>query len=140
MSGMNLVQTATGGVVMVDASSSSVGAFSLAMGWNVARGATNTVAVGTLPANARITGVSFQVPIVSNAGTTATVSVGLQGGSTTAFAVAQDVKTAVGLFPSQATANWVVTPAPQIVTCTYTETGSASSAGTLTCALHYFVN
>ena len=140
MSGMNLVQTAAGGVVMVDASSSSVAAVSLMLSWNVARGATSTVLVGTLPANARIISISVQVPVVSNAATTATVSVGLQSGSITAFTGAQDVKTAAGLFVQQATSAWAVVPAPQFITSTYTETGAASSAGIVTCSIHYCVN
>jgi hypothetical protein len=70
-------------------------------------------------------------PIVSNAVTTATVSVGLSGGSATYFSTAQDVKSAaIGNFSQAATANWVpVCFTSQNVTCTYTETGGASSAG-----------
>lgn len=137
--GMNLVQTGAGGLSYIDGASSAVGSASMVLPWNVARGATNTVIVGTLPANARITNIHVQVPVVSNAATTATVSVGLSGGSATAFTAAQDVKTAVGNFSQAATAGWAVLAASQVLNCTYTETGAASTAGTITVSVHYCV-
>lgn len=140
MSGLNLVQTAAGGVTLVDASSSSVGAVMMALSWNIARGATNTVIVGTLPANARILRIDVQVPVVSNAATTANVSVGISGGSATAFSTAQDVKAAIGNFSQAATAGWAITAASQVLTCTYTETGTASTTGTITASVVYCVN
>lgn len=138
--GYDLKQTATGGIAYVDEASSAVGAVMQCLSWNVARGATNTVNVGTLPANARIVAIHVQNPVVSNAGTTATVSVGLYGGSATAFSAAQDVKTAIGNFSLAATAGWAVTPASQSISCTYTETGTASSAGTHTVSIQYCCN
>lgn len=135
-----LQQTGTGGIRMLDEASSSKGALIMALSWDVARGATNTVVVGTLPANARIISINVQVPVVSNAVTTATVSVGLSGGSNTFFSTAQDVKGAIGNFSQAATANWVVASAKQDVTCTYTETGGASSAGTFSVSVNYCVN
>ena len=128
---LNLVQTAAGGAYLKDEASSAVGSLVMALDWNVARGATNTVVVGTLPANARIVEILVTVPVVSNAATTATVSVGLSGGTTTQFSAAQDVKSAVGNFSQTPTASWAVATTKQGITCTYTETGTASTAGTI---------
>jgi hypothetical protein len=132
-------QTDTGGIRLLDEASSSKGSITMSLFWDVARGATNTVTVGTLPANARITSIFVQVPVVSNAATTATVSVGLSGGSATYFSTAQDVKAAIGNFSQAATANWAVATASQAVTCTYTETGTASTAGKFSVAVNYVV-
>lgn len=137
--GYSLVQTPTGGVMLRDEASSAVGSAVMALNWNVARGATNTVTVGTLPANARIISISVQVPVVSNAATTATVSVGVSGGSATAFSAAQDVKAAIGNFSQAATVGWAVSTAKQDITCTYTETGTASTAGTIYVSVSYCV-
>jgi hypothetical protein len=134
---LDLIQTGGGGVAFVDSPSGGVGSALLGLTWNVARGATNTVQVGILPANARIAAIFVQVPIVSNAATTATVSVGLVGGSATFFSAAQDVKGAVGNFSQAATANWAVSGLSQKVSCTYTETGAASNAGTFTVVVMY---
>lgn len=127
--GKQIVQTGTGGVAVIDDASSSVGTVPMVLSWNVARGATNTVTVGTLPANARIMSIYVGNPIVSNAALTANVSVGLAGGSATYFTAAQDVKSAVGNFSQAATANWVPAATSQSVSCTYTETGAASTTG-----------
>lgn len=129
--GYQINQTATGGVVLKDDASSAVGAAVMALDWTAARGATNTVTVGTLPANARIIDIIITVPVVSNAATTATVSVGLSGGTATQFSAAQDVKTAIGNFRQTPTASWAVATTKQDITCTYTETGTASTAGTI---------
>jgi hypothetical protein len=137
--GKQLIQTPGGGLAAIDDASSAVGSVVAALTWNVARGATNTVTVGTLPANARILGIFVQVPVVSNAATTATVAVGLAGGSNTYFSTAQDVKAAIGNFSQAATANWVPSASSQSVSCTYTETGTASSAGSFTVAVLYAV-
>lgn len=137
--GYSLVQTATGGVMLRDEASSSVGSMVMALGWNVARGATNTVIVGSIPANAQIVSIHVHVPVVSNAATTATVSVGLNGGSATAFSAAQDVKAAVGNFSQAATASWAPTASSQTINCTYTETGTASTTGTISVDVLYRV-
>ncbi len=139
MSSMNLFQSPAGGVGFVDGSSSAVGSALMALTWNVNRGATNTTTVGTLPANARISAIFITVPVVSNAATTATVSVGISGGSATAFTAAQDVKTAIGNFSQTATAGWAQLAASQALSCTYTETGTASTAGTFTVHVIYTV-
>ena len=133
----SLVQTATPGVALLEEQSSAIGAIVQALTWTVARGATNTVTVGTLPANARIVRIDITVPVVSNAATTATVSVGLTGGSATFFSAAQDVKAAIGNFSQAATANWATSASSQKISCTYTETGTASTAGTFYVAVYY---
>lgn len=138
--GFELKQTATGGVQMQDDQSGGSGAVNLSIAGAVARGATNTAIVGTLPANAQIIAIFITVPVVSNAGTTATVSVGLNGGSNTYFSAAQDVKGAVGNFSQAATANWVPSGGSQVVTVTYTETGAASTAGNAYYVIKYVVN
>lgn len=127
--GKQWVQTATGGVAVVDDASSAVGSDVMTLTWNVNRAPTNTATVGVIPANARIMSIFVTNPVVSNAVTTATVSVGLAGGSATFFSAAQDVKSAVGNFSQAATANWVPATTPQSVSCTYTETGGASTTG-----------
>lgn len=134
-----LVQTAGGGIAFIDDASSAVGSAVMSLFWDVTRGATNTATVGTLPANARIVSIHVQVPVVSNAATTATVSVGLSGGSATYFSTAQDVKAAIGNFSQAATAGWAIATASQAVTCTYTETGTASTAGKFSVAVNYVV-
>lgn len=137
--GTELRQTDTGGLQTFDDASGGSAGIVRALAWTVNRAATNTAIVGTLPANARILRIDVQNPVVSNAATTATVSVGLSGGSATFFSAAQDVKTAVGNFSQAATANWVISSAPQIVNCTYTETGTASTTGNQYVAVQYVV-
>jgi hypothetical protein len=137
--GYDLRQTTGGGIAFVDQATSQTGLVVMSMFWDVTRGATNTVTIGSLPANARIVGIHVQVPVVSNAATTSTVSVGLAGGSATFFSTAQDVKGAIGNFSQAATANWVISTSSQVVNCTYTETGAASSAGKFSVSLNYVV-
>jgi hypothetical protein len=137
--GMNLVQTPTGGLAVVDDASSGKGSIVMSMAAQVARGATNTVALGFLPANAQIVSIHIPVSVVSNAATTSTVSVGLVGGSATAFSAAQDVKTAIGNFSQAATASWAPSTTSRALNVTYTETGAASSAGTFAVCVNYIV-
>lgn len=134
-----LIQSATGGVYLKDEASSSVGSLTMSLAWNVTRAPTNTVTVGALPANAQIIAIFVHVPVVSNAVTTATVSVGLTGGSNTLFSAAQDVKAAIGNFSQAATAGWAPSASSQSISCTYTETGGASSAGTFSVDVLYRV-
>jgi hypothetical protein len=135
----DLSQSPNGGVRFIETGSGGVASVVCSLNWNVTRAPTNTVLVGTLPANARICAIFITVPVVSNAVTTATVSVGLNGGSNTFFSAAQDVKSAIGNFSQAATANWAVSTAKQDVSCTYTETGGASSSGTFTVTVLYSV-
>jgi len=138
--GYELKQTDTGGVQFWEDVSGSKAAIVQSLNWAVARGATNTVTVGYLPANARIIGIFVQNAVVSNATSTATVSVGLSGGSATFFSAAQDVKSAIGNFSQAATANWAVSSSSQTLTCTYTETGTASTAGTSYVSVNFVQN
>ena len=138
--GYELKQTDTGGVQFWEDVSGSKAAIVQSLNWAVARGATNTVTVGYLPANARIIGIFVQNAVVSNATSTATVSVGLSGGSATFFSAAQDVKSAIGNFSQAATANWAVSSSAQTLTCTYTETGGASTAGTSYVSVNFVQN
>lgn len=137
--GKQITQTATGGLAIVDDAASSVGCAMMALTWNVARGATNTVTVGSIPANARIIGIWVQNTVVHNAATTATVSVGLSGGTATYFSAAQDIKAAIGNFSQAATVGWTPSANAQTITCTYTETGTASTTGTATVSVVYAV-
>lgn len=134
-----LIQSGSGGVYMKDEASSAVGSMVMTLSANVTRGATNTVTAGAIPANARIIAIFVHVPVVSNAATTATVSVGLTGGSATFFSAAQDVKTAIGNFSQAATANWAPATTSQSVSVTYTETGTASTSGTFSVDVLYCV-
>lgn len=136
---MDLVQSAGGGVYWKDDPSSSVGSAIMALHWNVTRAPTNVVVVGTIPANAKIIDIYVTAPVASNAATTATVSVGLDGGSATAFSAAQDVKAAIGNFRQAITAAWAASTAKQVINCTYTETGTASTLGTITGTVLYTV-
>jgi hypothetical protein len=135
----DLVQTNSPGpgVAFVEEQSSGLGAIVQALTFTVNRGATNTQLVGTLPPNARILRIDVTVAVVSNAATTATVSMGVSGGSNTFFSAAQDVKAAIGNFSQTATANWAISTSKQLITCTYTETGAASNAGTFYVAMYY---
>lgn len=138
--GYELKQSTTGGLQFWDDASGAQAASVMALSWTVTRAPTNTATVGILPQNARIIRIDVTVPIVSNAATTGTVSVGLGGGTATFFSAAQDVKASIGNFSQAATANWVVSGVQQTVTCTYTETGTASTAGTFYVAVYYAVN
>jgi hypothetical protein len=139
MGAFSLVQSGTGGVAFKDEPSSGVMSVVGALHWNVNRAPTNVAIVGTLPANAKLLAIYVHVPVVSNAATTANVSIGLNGGSATFFTAAQDVKTSIGNNVQTITANWAVSTAQQVVNCTYTETGAASTAGTITATMLYVV-
>lgn len=138
--GYEIKQTATGGLQVWEDYSGAQSGVKQSLVWAVAVAPTNTVLVGQLPANAVICRIDVIVPVVSNAATTANVSVGLNGGSNTFFTAAQDVKTAIGTFSQAATANWVKSVTKQAVSCTYTETGTASTAGTVYVAVDFVVN
>lgn len=104
---------------------------------------TDTVAkqLFTLPKNARVLFFSVYGFAASNAGTTATLSLGKQGGTGAEYLSAYDVKTAAsgnGLtFPNaQLLIGYNTTPADLAklstdvtITGTYAETGAASNAG-----------
>jgi hypothetical protein len=96
----------------------------------VARTDTTAKNLFMLPAGSVPLAVSIYSPSVSNATTTATVSVGITG-TATEFVNAQDVKTAAGQLPCSEATNLgasVGTTAVQVIG-TYAETGTASSLG-----------
>jgi hypothetical protein len=97
----------------------------------VARTDTAAKNLFTLPANAQVVDASVWAGTASNAGTTATVSVG-KTGSNTFFVNAQDVKGTSGKIRPTAlanlNANLSASAATQVVGI-YAETGAASNAG-----------
>ncbi len=101
---------------------------------SIARTDTAAKTLFTLPAGAIPIALTLSSPAVSNAGTTATVSVGKSGGSGTEFLNAQDVKGSPGSghqHPAGPAASLFGTPlaAATPVTGIYAETGGASSSG-----------
>lgn len=102
---------------------------------SVARTDTSAKNLFTLPAGCIPTNILLAATAPSNAGTTATLSVGISGGSGTAFLNAVDVKTAGTGGGSQkptgsaSTQFGVPLAAATIVTGIYAETGTASSSG-----------
>lgn len=130
--GMDLKQTGTGGVGLWDGASGGQNQIVQSLSVAVSRGATNTKLVGVLPANANIVGMWVLVPVLSDAATTANVSIGKSGGSNTFFTAAQDVKAATGTFAQAmgTAANWIAATTSTSVSVTYTETGTASTVGT----------
>ena len=97
----------------------------------VARTDTAAKNLFTLPINAQVVDATIYVGTASNAGTTATVSVG-KTGTTTFFVNAQDVKGASGKQRPSALTNAFsqlsASAATQVVGI-YAETGAASSTG-----------
>jgi len=95
---------------------------------------TDTVAKNlfTLPKDFVPSSIEVWGAAVSDAGTTATVSVGKSGGTGAEFLSAFDVKGATGngqQFPSAALLIGTALVADTIVTGTYAETGTASTTG-----------
>ena len=134
----SLVQTGTGGIMLRDGASASVGTLPMVLAWDVNRAATNTKLVGTLPANARILDIKVLVTVVTDSATSSNVSVGLSGGTATYFTAAADVKSAIGNLAQTAKATWAPATTSQDITCTYTETG-ASTVGASSVAITYCV-
>lgn len=97
---------------------------------SVARTDTSAKNLFTLPANADIVGLRMYTATASDAGTTATVSIG-KSGTSTAFLNAQDVKgagTGVITTASKVTLGTIGTTAV-VVQGIYAETGGASTTG-----------
>jgi len=106
----------------------------------VARTMTTATELMTLPAGAVIVGMTL-IGTASNAGTTATLSIGVVGGSGTAYVNARDVKTAgtgTGCMPlTVAVDTSTALTADTKINATYAESGTASSAGAWTLLVHY---
>ena|ERR1700690_444830 len=102
---------------------------------SVARTDTTAKTLFTLPAGSIPVGITYVATAPSNAGTTATLSVGRVGGGATDFLAATDIKTAGTGGGSQhpsasaSTLYGVALAAATVVTGTYAETGGASNAG-----------
>jgi hypothetical protein len=93
---------------------------------------TNTTAKNlfTLPTTATVVGLRIYTPTASNAGTTATISIGITGGSQTAYLNALDVKGGgVGVLASGAATNLPAPTGSGVITGIYAETGGASTLG-----------
>ena len=104
--------------------------------WNtVARTDTAAKTLFTLPVGAVLLGMSVSSPAVSNAATTATLSVGQSGGTGAEYLSAYDVKGATGagqqrpVGPTASLIGAAALTTAVTVTGTYAETGTASSAG-----------
>lgn len=103
---------------------------------SIARTDTTAKVLFTLPANAIILGFRYSSPAASDAGTTATISVGKSGGTGAEYLATQDVKT-VGtgrgqqypVGPAASLLGQSVGSAAVVVTGVYAETGGASTTG-----------
>lgn len=101
---------------------------------SIARTDTSAKTLFNLPANCIPVAITVSSPAVSNAGTTATISIGKPGGAGTEFLNAQDVKGASGSghqhFAGPAASLYGTNLAVGgAVTGIYAETGGASNAG-----------
>lgn len=107
----------------------------VAFAGTIARTDTAAKVLFTLPAGFVPTDIKCASPNNSDAGTTATISVGRQGGAQTDFINAQDVKTAAtgkGSFKPVTSGSallGVPLAAATVVTGLYAETGGASTTG-----------
>ena len=124
--------TATGLVTASDVALSGTGMGSVVHSQHntIARTDTSAKTLFTLPANAVIVGLRVYVSTASDAGTTATLSVG-KSGAQTAYLNAQDVKGAgTGVIAAGAAATLGSIGSSQVtVTGIYAETGGASTTG-----------
>ena len=101
----------------------------------IARTDTTAKSLFSLPANSIPLAMSITSPAVSNAGTTATISVGKSGGTGVEILTTLDVKGATGsgqqtpVGPAASLFGVSVGTSALVVTGIYAETGAASSAG-----------
>jgi hypothetical protein len=98
---------------------------------SVARTDTSAKTLGALPAGAIITDVTVYSATASNAGTTATLSLGKSGGTGTEYLNGLDVKGATGSGKQGPVAAVLgaIGSSPVTLTGIYAETGAASTAG-----------
>ena len=111
----------------------------------IARTDTSAKTLGVLPQDAQIIGMTVWGAAASNAGTSATISVGKSGGTGSEYLATYDVKTA-GTGAGQTTPNGAklfsptAAAADTTVTGVYAESGTAStSGGPWTCIIEYIV-
>lgn len=98
----------------------------------VARTDTTAKTLFTLPMDAQVISLKVFGAAVSNAGTTATLSIGKSGGTGAEYLSAMDVKGATGAgqqSPTAALLLGAVTAADTVVTGTYAEIGASTSGG-----------
>ena len=91
----------------------------------------SAVTIGTIPANAQIVDVNIDVTTAFNAGTNDLISVG-KSGSAAAFVADTDVSSAgrASVATTGVYSAWADTGSSEVdVTATYTQTGTAASAG-----------
>jgi hypothetical protein len=92
----------------------------------------------TLPAGAIVLRANIYKTAVVNAGTTATLSIGLVGGTGTELVNAADVKTATGLAAGTLSGNALAPLAADTqVNATLTTSGTAPSAGAVYAVIEY---
>ncbi|MGN6812552.1 MAG: hypothetical protein ACTHMP_16940 [Thermomicrobiales bacterium] len=99
---------------------------------SVTRTMTTATTLFTLPADAQLIGLTINGAAVSNAGTTATLSIGKVGGNGHDYLNGFDVNGATGSgqqVPSAATLPSAALTADTGITATYAETGTASTSG-----------
>lgn len=91
----------------------------------------SAVTIGTIPANAQIIDINIDVTTAFNAGTNDLISVG-KSGSAAAFVANTDVSSAgrASVATTGAYSAWADTGSTEVaVTATYTQTGTAATAG-----------
>ncbi len=91
----------------------------------------SAVTIGTIPANAQIVDINIDVTTAFNAGTNDLISVG-KSGSAAAFVANTDVSAAgrASVATTGVYSAWADTGSTEVaVTATYTQTGTAASAG-----------
>ncbi len=120
---------------LADLSGQLVGRVTSTFVASVARTDTTAKTLFTLPANCIPLELEVCSPAVSNAGTTATLSVGKSGGTGAEILATMDVKGSTGSGsqnpngPATSIFGASVGASAYVVTGTYAETGGASSAG-----------
>lgn len=128
----NRLTAGVAGVGDVLLTSANAGHVQKAQSNTLARTDTSAKNLFTLPPGAVIISLSVLGAAVSNAGTTATISVGKSGGAGTEYLSGFDVKGSTGLgqqTPTGATLTAAAVATAQIVTGIYAETGGASTLG-----------
>lgn len=91
----------------------------------------SAVTIGTIPANAQIVDINIDVTTAFNAGTNDLISVG-KSGSAAAFVADTDVSSAgrASVATTGVYSAWADTGSTEVaVTATYTQTGTAATAG-----------
>lgn len=139
---MDIVQTPTGGFALKDDISGAANPVVMSLTNTIARTDTAAKTLGLLPQNAQIVAIHVFVGTSSNAGTTATISVGKSGGTGVEYVNTVDVKGGQGVIALGTKGGGYGTVGSSSVTVTgiYAETGTASNAGgPFNVAINYIV-